>query len=418
MRNQIRRAIDVESNNLIPAEFAIKGKKYKCPQCSETAIFCKGKVIKPYYRHNSESKCSFFENYGETEDHLECKLSIATCINKKRKIEVLQRCINCNFFERYQINFKKNFDYIATCEERISNTIRPDITVRNSKNNQVEFLIEIKNTHGTEEYNREGYKWFELDARKTLDIIDSNRFVLNLKSIRKFRCNNCKEKIICKICNKEEKINNEKYCLNCKLSSLKKIYLFLKPKIIEVKKKILEIKIEKSKKIAKFWENYKTRKREKEIKITKKLILKKEKEFNIFKNINCCRICNILDNMSIQKGYCIFCFKKSMNVFNNLTCLKIFIQNLKVNVLIKKNRIKEEQDKTKLKVLIQKRIELKEKEDNLLQSIERRKKCILEKGKKCKCNIKFKVMCFCENKLISYNAEHCSNCMKFICKCK
>lgn len=424
-KNLIRRAIDLETLNLIPAQFAIKGNKYKCPQCNEIAIFCKGKIVRPYFRHNSESNCSHFESTGESADHLECKLIISNLINKNKKIEIIQECNCCTYIETFEINLKSN-NSKAICEEKINDKARPDITVRNLKSNKIKLIIEIKNTHATRECDRKDYKWVELDARNTLDnirLIESKekdlffKEILKLKSIRKFRCVDCKNKRICKLCNKEDKIYGKKYCINCELTALKKIYKHLKPKIKNAKNIVLQKKIEKAKKIATYWEQKNRQIKENEEKMRQKIEKLKQDEYENFKKNNGCYRCTRIDSMSIKRGYCYCCFAEAMKIFNKLDCIKKYKIKLQIKINEKNELLKLEKEKLDKKI---KENEIKKREDfekNIYKAEEIRNKYIKEYGNKCRCKIKFKKMCFCEIKNVSCNAEHCSNCMKKLCKC-
>tara|TARA_B100001093_G_C26768631_1_gene989046 strand:- start:66 stop:1310 length:1245 start_codon:yes stop_codon:yes gene_type:complete len=414
MKNQIRRALDIKSGNLIPAQNGIKGNDYICPECNDVAIFCKGKIVKPYYRHRSDSNCTFFERCGESEDHLECKLSFSNLINKGGKIEIFQKCQLCNLDENIQINIKDQC--VAVCEEKISNKIHPDITVRNIKNNKIAVLIEIKHTHATNEYSREGFKWTELDARSTLDILDKkncNGIIFKFYSIRKFKCNSCKEKVLCKLCNKEDKIYDKKYCANCKYSALRKIYNFLKSWIKKIRLIVLNRKLVASQKIINYWKARRIKEEDRAKKNMKKIKIRKEKEHLVYIEQNSCFICKTIDSNSIRKGYCIYCYNKSMKVFLKLKCFKMYFKYIKQKLILKKEEFIKREKKIKYQqIKNQQKIE----EDFLLAN-EKRINYIKKYGKKCKCKILFKKMCFCMNRIISVNAEHCSVCNKFVCKC-
>jgi hypothetical protein len=174
MTDQLNRvAIHVQTGEYVRPENASKDVKYKCPECDELVWFVKGKIVRPYFRHQSQSECTYYTK--ETDVHLLAKALIENELNKRKRTirikRICQECSNAHFFDVEPISE----DSIATQEygfEHNGRVRRADVAI--VSNDVVDAIFEICNTNPTScEVRPE--PWFELKAVDVCNILESIR---------------------------------------------------------------------------------------------------------------------------------------------------------------------------------------------------------------------------------------------------
>jgi len=173
---------------------AVKEEEYLCPDCNNEVIFCKGTVVKPYFRHKNDgvSKCSRYDSPSESQIHKDAKVILQKLLEKRIPIVCQRACIRCSVQEEYTIDvdeyskivIEHPFDY--NNEKKVA-----DIACVNSSDNSIDVIFEIMHAHKTEPSARPE-PWFEIDANEFLE--QMNSFVGNdrkLKCIRKLICEDC-----------------------------------------------------------------------------------------------------------------------------------------------------------------------------------------------------------------------------------
>jgi hypothetical protein len=255
-------AFDKITNRYVPVSKGVKGIKYNSGCCNGEVIFCKGSKVSPYFRHIDEkSTCNGgINNEGESRIHKEAKNIITDMINRNKEIKFTKQCNMCldDHSAKYKVENGKiiqeySFDFNGS--KKIA-----DIACVDGEN--INFVIEIKNTHATKEEDRFG-DWCEFSAE---EILTNPRYTINQIDIipvclRYYICINCKFRI------EEEEMEQIIYELRCKKRIEEE-----KEKEIECKKQ-QEQKDKKKQEIDKYYKD----KKEKELK-QKELDLKQKEE--------------------------------------------------------------------------------------------------------------------------------------------
>lgn len=199
LRNHIPRlgAVTKISKEYVSPWDAMKDEEYACPDCNNDVIFCKGEIIKPYFRHKNDgsSKCSRYDSPSESQIHKDVKVMLQKQLEMRVPIVCHRSCIRCNEQDKYVIDLDESSKIVAEHPFGFNNEKKvADIACVNSSDNTIDVIFEIMNTHKTEPSARPE-PWFEIDANGFLE--QMNSFVGNdrkLKCIRKLICNNCIDK--------------------------------------------------------------------------------------------------------------------------------------------------------------------------------------------------------------------------------
>ncbi len=77
---------------------------YICPECEKDIILCKGKFIKPYFRHNIDNlPCNHYNNPTETQIHKDAKNLLKTLLLNKTHLSFIRKCNCCKNNEIFEI---------------------------------------------------------------------------------------------------------------------------------------------------------------------------------------------------------------------------------------------------------------------------------------------------------------------------
>ena len=163
-------AIDIETNQYFLPTEAIKGKSYKCLDCSKPVILRKGTIRKPHFAHYAQTNvCSYYDHPNESQIHKDAKMLMAKLLTEKKRIQFVWKCDYAPCYETLSIN--SAFQEVPTIEYKEGDDVKieyrdtenkwvADVAIVN--NGVVRYIIEIKNTHATTTARPE--PWFEVNA--------------------------------------------------------------------------------------------------------------------------------------------------------------------------------------------------------------------------------------------------------------
>lgn len=214
--------ISLGAKNKITGEYvypkiADKNEEYYCPDCEKDIIICKGKIIRPYFRHKADDDpCSHYNNPTESQIHKEGKLLIKTLLEKKTKIIITRNCYNCKQIEETEIPEISELSKIKL-EYRFEYNGLKIADVAYINNDKIISIFEIYNTHRTE-INTRPEPWYEINAMILINLANEKNNIIKIPCTRCEKCTKCKEKekrkeeIIKKL---YDKYNNKcDYCKN------------------------------------------------------------------------------------------------------------------------------------------------------------------------------------------------------------
>ena len=184
-------AFDKITNKYVSIHNAKKGVRYNSGCCNGDLIFCKGNVNVPHFRHYDEnSNCDGnIGSTGESRLHKEAKDIITTILNENKELKFYKQCNMC--FEEDLVTYAVNNGNIIQEYSFDFNGSKKIADIACVDGSNINFIIEIKNTHATKEEDRCG-KWCEFSAEK---IVMTNFIPEILTCLRYYICYNCKLKI-------------------------------------------------------------------------------------------------------------------------------------------------------------------------------------------------------------------------------
>jgi ribosomal protein S27AE len=188
---------------------AVKTKKYICPDCDEGLILKKGQIKKHHFCHKSNSECTYYSPHpSESQIHKDAKLRIKQILDDKKKLEytIKNPCKELrNMLRNPNSGIKVHSQWagwdtthkkiIVSPESEVvlehrfvydTDTIGiADVAVINKKTRELEYIIEICNTHRTAS---RPCNWCEFNA---------DTVVFGLKPgfscIRSYTCDECEQ---------------------------------------------------------------------------------------------------------------------------------------------------------------------------------------------------------------------------------
>ena len=199
-------AINKTTNSYEYPRIANKINKYKCPYCEKDVIFRYGSINHPHFAHyKSNNPCYYYEKPNESQIHKDAKLLMKTLLDNKSSIFIERDCNYCKKNkDKEQFEYTNNYEYIIFSDDYSDNTktyLEYKFTYNNSvkiadvavvENDKIKYIFEICHTNNTSENNRPE-PWFEIKAEDLINKInideDGN---IDIKCIRKYICNSCK----------------------------------------------------------------------------------------------------------------------------------------------------------------------------------------------------------------------------------
>ena len=180
--------LNKENNKLVHLKDANKKDSYKCPECDGDMVFCKGKVMIPYFRHVNKKQGEKCEKSisKETIEHIKAKYTIQEYL-KNNLLNVERKCSthSCTNIVNFSIP-KPKYIKIEAREIYNNKNISYDIGLYD-ESGKFYFGIEIMHSHKTKEQNRPNNLWIELKCCYIDNYIKNNLFTCNRNVI----CNAC-----------------------------------------------------------------------------------------------------------------------------------------------------------------------------------------------------------------------------------
>jgi hypothetical protein len=166
------------------AEKRVNGVKteWECPSCNTDAVFCKGKIVPPYFRHPPESNCTFFNPTGPTgmsAQHLGAQNLLKNLLESDRALIVTRRCTRCRKDDPvYGLGARPPKSSAATEHGFYIDGTRYSADVALLEDNQIRCIFEVCWTHETNRPPHE-HPWVELRAEDILEIGAEGPVILN-----------------------------------------------------------------------------------------------------------------------------------------------------------------------------------------------------------------------------------------------
>jgi hypothetical protein len=183
----------------LPSE-ATKTNTYQCIDCKESVFLKQGEIKRHHFCHYSTSDC---KSYLESDIHKNAKLRMKSLLEQKCEISFIRicsECLSCTEFCIETISDTSNI--IIEFPFKLSNQPRQaDIAFLD--NDEPYCMIEICNTHATEEENRRPEPWYDVAAKEVLEKQTKDNKI-EFTCIRKKKCIDCIEK--------NNKIRYDKLC--------------------------------------------------------------------------------------------------------------------------------------------------------------------------------------------------------------
>lgn len=199
MNNKFRNGAFLKgTNKYIYPSIANKSDKYECIDihCKSRVLLCNNpdnKKLKPYFRHYKGVSCIKYNGSAtESEIHKDAKRKIVAVLHKN-DITINKKCIseNCKNIKRQIIEkLNPNQKIIQEFTFRYNSTKKQaDLCLLD--NQIMKYIIEIYNTHRTEECNRPE-PWFELNAKDVIKQVEKLEYIFDCK--RYWKCDDCIKK--------------------------------------------------------------------------------------------------------------------------------------------------------------------------------------------------------------------------------
>ena len=173
----------------LPSE-ATKTNIYQCIDCKESVFLKQGEIKRHHFCHYSTSDC---KSYLESDIHKNAKLRMKSLLEQKCEISftrICSECLSCTEFCIETISDASNI--IIEFPFKLNNQPR-QADIAFLENDKPYCMIEICNTHATEEENRRPEPWYDIEAKEVLEKqSQDNKFEFTCK--RKKNCIDCIEK--------------------------------------------------------------------------------------------------------------------------------------------------------------------------------------------------------------------------------
>ena len=193
-------AYDKETRIFVLPGKASKDNQYICPDpgCGKDVVLCKGKVVKPYFRHNRIDSCVYFSHPGESQIHIQAKLLLKHVLEAS-DVKWNRTCSTCGTKDEYllprlegdKVELEKRFQYKnrdKIADVAIITQGNQHIPAFDLDKSYMLFIIEICHTHSTDEMDRPE-PWLEVKAKTIVETPIDKLFPL--QCIRTYQCDGC-----------------------------------------------------------------------------------------------------------------------------------------------------------------------------------------------------------------------------------
>ena len=203
-----------DTNEYITPNLANKKDEYICIECNNDLILCRGKIVKPYFRHkiDKNNSCKRHNNNpGESQIHKDGKEIIKSLLISKKKFIISRKCCSCGQEDQFDI---PEFTKSSRIELEYSfehNEKRKSGDVVYLDYEEIVLIVEILNTHKTNSEDRPE-PWFELDAKELIKKVNDKNLPssLEFQCKREEKCKKCIKKDLKKIKKKAEEAERQK----------------------------------------------------------------------------------------------------------------------------------------------------------------------------------------------------------------
>jgi len=188
-------AINKKTREYVYPKVANKKDEYICPECNKDLILCKGKFIRPYFRHKMDSinPCHHYSNPSESQIHKDAKILLKNLLERKIPISFTRECCQCKIVEEFDIPEMTETSTIRMEYGFQYNGSLQVADVAYLDNGEIFTLFEICHTHKTCSEKRPE-PWFEIDAEKLIRLANDDSLTsLQIPCIRCEKCEECIE---------------------------------------------------------------------------------------------------------------------------------------------------------------------------------------------------------------------------------
>jgi uncharacterized protein YlaI len=175
-------------------KMALKANTYSCPDCKKRVRPKQGPIKVHHFAHDkSDNPCTYYNHPGESQIHRDAKLALKTILEQDKNIHFMRKCKSCHHRHTHDIERRTEDSHIIIEYPFTFNNSNRAADLAYVNHNTLMYIFEICYKHKTREENRPE-PWFEIDAVKLLDHINSDTFqgdTLEIQCIRDKICSKC-----------------------------------------------------------------------------------------------------------------------------------------------------------------------------------------------------------------------------------
>jgi len=187
-------AINTATNKYEYPKMASKANTYSCPDCKKRVRPKQGPIKVHHFAHDkSDNPCRYYTHPGESQIHKDAKLALKTILEEGKDLCFVRSCGSYNHVNKHHID-KINEQSIIQLEHRFTfNDSHKTADIAYINAGSIKYIFEICHKHKTREDIRPE-PWFEINAEKLLEDINSERLqgdTLEINCIRNKLCSDC-----------------------------------------------------------------------------------------------------------------------------------------------------------------------------------------------------------------------------------
>ena len=187
-------AINTATKKYEYPKMASKANTYSCPDCKKRVRPKQGPIKVHHFAHDkSDNPCTYYNHPGESQIHRDAKLALKTILEQDKNIYFMRKCKSCHHRNKHDIERRTEHSRIIIEYQFTFNNSNRAADLAYVNDNTIMYIFEICYKHKTQEENRPE-PWFEIDAVKLLDDINSDKFqgdTLEIQCIRYKICSKC-----------------------------------------------------------------------------------------------------------------------------------------------------------------------------------------------------------------------------------
>ena len=183
-------AIKKHTGKPVPPVIASKADEHICPGCEKEVILCKGKIVRPYFRHKVDTSrpCYHYNSPTESIYHKDAKDQLEQMLRHGYSIRVKYTCSSCQKIHNDVIGPMSNTANIEQ-EYRAEHDGPITIDVAYLENGELLCAFEIWHTHRTK---KRPEPWFEFNAIELIESVNNTKTdIIELTCKRNRKCKKC-----------------------------------------------------------------------------------------------------------------------------------------------------------------------------------------------------------------------------------